>query len=303
MDVSADRPEFAPPAARGLTGAIGLAVLAHLLLAAGLAFTLRWKTQADNAVAEAELWSRLPQLQAPRVEETTPPPPPPPPPVARVTPPPPPPTVSNADIVRERERKQQLLEKQRQDEERREEQARREALKKAEAAKQAAADKKRQQTEQAARDAREKEQERQRKDQQARREQELKALQDAKRTEDQRKANLERLAGLAGSSGPATATGTATRASGPSAGYGSRVAAKVRPNIVFTEDLPANPEAVVEVRAGLDGSILSRRLVRSSGAKAWDEAVLRAIDKTETLPRDTDGSVPSVIEMRFRPRD
>ena len=34
-----------------------------------------------------------------------------------------------------------------------------------------------------------------------------------------------------------------------------------------------------------------------------DEAVLRAIDKTEVLPRDTDGRVPPSLEISFRPRD
>ena len=36
---------------------------------------------------------------------------------------------------------------------------------------------------------------------------------------------------------------------------------------------------------------------------AWDEAVLRAITKTEMLPRDTDGRVPSPLVISFRPKD
>ena len=31
--------------------------------------------------------------------------------------------------------------------------------------------------------------------------------------------------------------------------------------------------------------------MQSSSNRAWDEAVLRALDKTETLPRDTDDRV------------
>ena len=34
---------------------------------------------------------------------------------------------------------------------------------------------------------------------------------------------------------------------------------------------------------------------------AWDETVLRAIDKTEVLPRDTDGRVPPVFSIDFKP--
>ncbi|MCZ8074759.1 MAG: protein TolA, partial [Paucibacter sp.] len=33
------------------------------------------------------------------------------------------------------------------------------------------------------------------------------------------------------------------------------------------------------------------------------KAVLRAIDKTETLPRDTDGRVPPVLVISFQPRE
>ena len=43
--------------------------------------------------------------------------------------------------------------------------------------------------------------------------------------------------------------------------------------------------------------------MQSSGNKAWDEAVLRAIDKTEVLPKDTDGRVPAVIVLGFKPLD
>ena len=52
-----------------------------------------------------------------------------------------------------------------------------------------------------------------------------------------------------------------------------------------------------------DGSIVGKKLVKSSGNPAWDEAVLRAIDRTGTLPRDTDGRVPPVIVIAFRPNE
>jgi colicin import membrane protein len=59
----------------------------------------------------------------------------------------------------------------------------------------------------------------------------------------------------------------------------------------------------VEVRSQPDGTISSRRLVKSSGNAAWDEAVLRAIDRTGSLPRDTDGRVPSPMIVVLRPQD
>jgi len=44
-------------------------------------------------------------------------------------------------------------------------------------------------------------------------------------------------------------------------------------------------------------------LLKSSGHKGWDDAVLKALEKTEKLPRDTDGRVPSPMVITFRPRD
>jgi colicin import membrane protein len=76
----------------------------------------------------------------------------------------------------------------------------------------------------------------------------------------------------------------------------------VRPNIVFSDDIAGNPKAEVEVRTSPDGTIVGKKLVRSSGVKAWDEAVLRALDKTEVLPRDTDGRVPSPVVIEFKPK-
>ena len=58
-----------------------------------------------------------------------------------------------------------------------------------------------------------------------------------------------------------------------------------------------------EVRCDGEGNIIARRLVRSSGNKEWDEAVLRALDRTGVLPRDVDGRVPSPMLLDFRPRD
>lgn len=118
----------------------------------------------------------------------------------------------------------------------------------------------------------------------------------------QRQKQLERMAALAGDGAP-NATGTAAKSAGPSASYAGRIKARILPNIVFPDSVSGNPQATVEVKAGPDGTIIGRRLLKSSGVPAWDEAVLRAIDKTEVLPRDTDGRVPSSFEISFRPRD
>jgi len=143
-------------------------------------------------------------------------------------------------------------------------------------------------------------------DQDSKRKEALQAQQDVKKLEAQRKANIDRMTGLAGATGATgapAATGTAQQSSGPSASYPGRIRARIKPNIVFTEDIAGNPTAEVEVRTASDGTIVSRKLSKPSGVKSWDEAVLKAIDKTEVLPRDVDGRVPSVLVISFRPRD
>ncbi|OZA93621.1 MAG: protein TolA, partial [Polaromonas sp. 39-63-203] len=77
----------------------------------------------------------------------------------------------------------------------------------------------------------------------------------------------------------------------------------VKPNIVFTDDIAGNPSAEVEVRTTPDGTIISQRLVKSSGNKAWDDAVIKAIIRTETMPRDVDGKVPTPMILEFKPKE
>ena len=121
------------------------------------------------------------------------------------------------------------------------------------------------------------------------------------RIEALRQENLKRMLGQAGGTGAPTSTGTAERSAAPSASYGGLLVAHIRPNIYLTDPLPASLVAEVEVRAAANGTVLARRLVKSSGNATWDEAVLRAIDRSGALPRDKDGRVPPSIVIEFRP--
>jgi colicin import membrane protein len=135
------------------------------------------------------------------------------------------------------------------------------------------------------------------------REQEQRARQaEDKRLAQQREQNLARLRAQMGTGAPGS-TGEAAREAGPSASYAGRLIASIKPNIVFGDTLPGNPAAEVEVRAAPSGTILSKKLVKSSGHPEWDDAVLRAIERTGTLPRDTDGRVPATLIVTFRPND
>jgi colicin import membrane protein len=126
---------------------------------------------------------------------------------------------------------------------------------------------------------------------------------EAKLREQIRKDTMSRIQNMAGTGAP-DAAGTAARSAGPSKSWAGRVIARVRPNIVYTEVVTGNPEAVVEVRMAPDGTIVGKRLKKSSGNRSWDDAVLRALDKTEVLPRDPEtGRVPNSAELVFRPKD
>lgn len=258
--------------ARGLLPAL----LCHGLLVWALAVGVNWRASDEGAVAEAELWAAVPQAAAPRAVE--PPPPPEPEPDRRAE-----------------ERTQQRAEAEAQQRLQAEIAERREREKKQR-------DKKLQQEREA--DERKREQlkklEAERRDKQVA---ERKTQAEETRREAQRQENLRRIQGLAGASGGPTATGIALQSAGPSAAYAGRIKARIKPNILLAELPAGNPLAEVEVRTASDGLILSRRLLKPSGNAQWDEAVLRAIDKTERLPRDSDGRVPSLLVIAFRPND
>ena len=64
-----------------------------------------------------------------------------------------------------------------------------------------------------------------------------------------------------------------------------------------------NPGAEFDFRLAPDGTIVGTpRLVKSSGLPAWDQAALRALQKTEKLPRDIDGRVPSALIVQLKPK-
>lgn len=284
---AASRFEFNPPPQRhGLLRAYALALLVHGFLLAGLTWGVNWRSGDISLAVEAELWSAVPQ-------EAAPPPPPEPEPEPQPAPPPPPPPPkvdtreADAEIALAREKERQLKEKLEQEKlaQEQQERAERERAEKLEREKQ-------ERERKLAEEKRRKELEAKRKEEAA-----------AKLREELRQESLTRMAGLAGGTGAETSKGTAQKASGPSSSYAGRIRARVKPNIVFTEEPVNNPSAEVEVRTSPDGTIVGRKLIKSSGNKAWDDAVLKAIDKTERLPRDIDGTVISPLVLTFRPRD
>ena len=267
-----------------------LALLVHAGLVAALTVSVDWRTQSSDVVA-AELWAAVPQAAAPMpavpavvapVAPPATPPPAPAPPPPRAAPQPP-----EADIATERAERRKV------EAARKKAQAEAEAETKRTKRELAEAERKKLELTQADRKKRE------RAEHEAREAREAQA--EDERLARQREANLRRMMGQAGTAN--AGTGTAVQAAAPSAAYSGRLVALIRGNLVFTGSTPDNDAAEVEVSAAAGGAIISRRLVKSSGHKDWDEAVLRAIDRTATLPRDTDGRVPPRLLIAFQPKN
>ena len=328
MSRTADRLEFAPPRDKGSLRAFGLALLVHILLIAALTWGVNWKRSDEAASFEAELWSGMPEQTAPK-ELAAPPPEPAAPPIPapipapkpRPAPPPPPaakapevkvtPPLPDVDIALEKEKNRKLLQQQKEAEvqkaqklqEKREAelQARKEkelAQRKAQELAQKAEAKKQDARERAKEEEKEKHAAAANAAAAADKQKQAAA---AAAAEKQRQAAIEqRIMKMAGAGSSAAGPGSA-KAGGPSATYAGKVRAKVLPNVVFADEISGNPKAEVEVSTTSDGTIMSQRLTKSSGNKAWDDAVMKAIVRTGSLPRDVDGRVPTPMIIEFRP--
>ena len=264
MHQASQRLEFAPAVLPGQVRAFALALAVHGLLVAALAWGVQWKRESQQMAVDAELWASVPQPAAPKTIESEPVQPTPPPIAQRVPVPPTPAPKPVPQAV-------------------------------APAPKPAIAQKAEKPRVPPSAPTLTKEQQRlsmtQREDQRiaAQREENLK--------------HLARLARLPDSSASDRPPATASVAQGPNADYAGRIRARVKPNIVFTETVVSNPSAEVEVRTAPDGTIIGIKLVKPSGLSSWDAAVVRALERTATFPRNTDGTVPRVVTLEFRPRD
>jgi colicin import membrane protein len=323
-----------PPGGMGTGAALALVVHAGLILA--LTAAVDWRTQPPPPVA-AELWASVPQ-SAPKADVQAPPPAPAPAPAPvpvpvpapvptpapapAPTPAPPPPAPpaakapepdiaiekaarakadlaakkAEADAQAERDRlateKQKRLDAQQAAKLAKAEKAKADKVAKVQAEKDAKAKAEKAKADQLKAD----------KEAKAAAEQESReaAAEDA-RLAKQREENLKRMMGQAGN---ATGRGgSATQEAAPSAAYAGRVAARIRAQLVFTGTVPETAETEVLVASTPSGTIVNPRITKSSGHKDWDDAVLRAIDKTGTLPRDVDGRVPREMTLVFRRRD
>ncbi|WP_211444725.1 cell envelope integrity protein TolA [Collimonas humicola] len=303
---------YSVPKEPGSIRAIILAAAVHAALFAFLWFGIHWQSQQPIAV-EAEVWSPDIKEAAPPAPEPTPLPQPTPEPKPEpvvqetappkvVTPPQPDPEIA---LEREKKRKEQErkdqqrqeeLEKQRQLQKEQAEEERKDKLK-AEAEQKAAKDKAAAQEKQKQEAARKLEADA------AKKKQAADAAAETKRRSDE----MKRMLGQAVGNGAANSSGTAAQSQGPRGdpGYGQKVGAKIKSNIIFNvpESLAGNPDVQFDVQLLPDGSVASIRLKKSSGVSGFDEAVKRAIEKSAPYPKDKTGTVPSSFIGTHRPKD
>jgi len=300
LHFTSDRPAGAARA-RGKWTALMLALLVNLLFIAVLVFSVSWQNRKPEAVS-AELYAPPPvntprpqpkvePVQPPKIEPTPEPKPVPKPPTPIVEKP----DTREADIAlkakRDAERKaQEQAERERVEQER----ERREAeAKKAEEKRQADARQRQQQQLETMRA-------------QAQRETQLRAQ--AER-ESQMRAQAERESQLRAQA-DAEARGRAAQAAAGAARNKSqldwidKIRSRIRGNINLPPDIVGNPEAIFDVVQLPTGEIIDVKLRKSSGVRAYDDAVQRGILKSSPLPKPVPADLfQRNLELRFRPLD
>lgn len=287
-----DHSPYTVPKEPGRWRAITLAAVVHAALLVFFWIGIDWQSETPVAV-KAEIWDMQAKEAAPLPPkpEPTPQPKPEPKPVVKETPKaePVPPPVAKVDIALEKEKK-------------RKEQERKDKL--------AEEDKEKKQKHKAEQDKLDK-LEKQLADKKI--EQQKKADADKKRKQEAidaemrdkvRAEEMRRLTGAVGSGG----TGQAAKSQGSGradGAYADKIRAKIRSNTIFIvpDGLSGNPSAEYDVELLPDGSLRGLRLRKSSGLNGFDEAVKRAIERSQPFPPDQSGSVPGRLTVVHKPKD
>jgi colicin import membrane protein len=117
-------------------------------------------------------------------------------------------------------------------------------------------------------------------------------------------ARLRAAAGAEGGSGGSVGSGVGGGGNAPP-GWTDKVIKKVKPLIVYNaESISGNPATVIQVTLAPDGAILSTSILSSSGNSGWDRAVLLALSRAESLPKDDNGKIPQrEVKLTFKPKD
>ena len=88
------------------------------------------------------------------------------------------------------------------------------------------------------------------------------------------------------------------------ADYQGRIAGKIRGNLMVPPGISGNPEARFLVTQLPSGEVVEVRLKRSSGVKALDDAIERAIYKSSPLPKpERPADFERELDLKFKPLD
>ena len=296
MILAADAPHASRPAPKALAGVLALGV--HALFVLLLVFGVSWQTHRPEAVM-VDLWQALPETPPPPAR---PRPPQPvkvavktPEPAKAVQPPKPvekePPPPKAPDIALEKKKAEASRLKKLQAEQAAEEKAK--AVEKARAEEKAKAE--------AARVTREK-QVAEQKRQALLRQMEAEELKQQLAADTA--ANEARLARLTQARAASKRQAEVASVVGE---YRDQISAKVRGNTRLPDNLKGNPQVRCLVKLLPTGEVLSVRVTQSSGNPAYDDAVVRAIEKSSPLPlpSDRDARAAFVPELSFvhRPKE
>jgi colicin import membrane protein len=303
MSLPADAPFVSRPASNLVAGALALGV--HALFVLLLVFGVSWQTQHPAPVM-VDLWEALPEVAPPPAAVE--PPEPQPEPVPEVSPEPQPvvpepvksvpapkPVVKEApqpkapDIALEKEKKKAEAERLKQ-------------LKAMQAAEEKALEDAARAEAEAMKQTRDKQLAEQKKRELLRQMEEEELMQ---RMADEDAANEIRQAQQA--EARAAASKRQAEVAHVIGRHRNMISAKVRGNTRLPDNLKGNPEVRCLVRLLPTGEVQTVRVTQSSGNAAFDEAVVRAIEKSSPLPLpdDRDARAAFVPELSFvhRPKE
>lgn len=125
-------------------------------------------------------------------------------------------------------------------------------------------------------------------------------------TEQNRQAQLRRIEALAKLTGQPAATSDQKAGQGPASSgeYEALLRGLIQSNVSYQnaefEKIPLTTS--VEFDVALDGTVLRPRIKKSSGNAVWDNVALRAVEKTDTIPRDKNGFRPRTMIVDIKPR-
>lgn len=280
-----------PPATRRVRGkwpAFVLAVIVNLLFVGVLVFSVSWQNRKPEAVT-AELYAP-PQPVVPPPQPRAEPKPQPAPEPPKPAPKPPEPVAEKpdtraADIALKARQEAERRQQEQAERERRQREARQKELEE-------------QRQAEAKREAEEKRQARQ-----------VQAMRAQAEREAQMRAQAERELSMRAQAEQEARARAQQAAAGAARSRAQlewidKIRSRIRGYINLPPDIPGNPEAIFDVVQLPTGEIIDVKLRKSSGVRAYDDAVQRAILKASPLPKPVPADLfQRNLELHFRPLD